>query len=262
MRTLPIALLPLLAVAAVAQDRPATLAGVYRVHKLTLVSSDLPRTERGRIVRAFQGGSYNVDELSERVRFKLRDKGYELVEVGAPQITRVRPAQSACEADVRFAVRTGNQYRLGGITFTGDSVFPSDQLRSQFHVDDGEIFNATEISKGLENLKEFYGAAGYANFGAIPKPIYDNSRHTISLDVDIDRGFLVTFGKLFMEGIEPRAGAAQDLLASWRELEGKRYNPHLIKEWLKRNSASWPGAAADQAYISLIYAGSPSVSNV
>ncbi len=231
MRTLPIALLPLLAVAAVAQDRPATLAGVYRVHKLTLVSSDLPRTERGRIVRAFQGGSYNVDELSERVRFKLRDKGYELVEVGAPQITRVRPAQSACEADVRFAVRTGNQYRLGGITFTGDSVFPSDQLRSQFHVDDGEIFNATEISNGLENLKEFYGAAGYANFGAIPNTHLRQLPPHHQPHVDIDRGFLVTFGKLFMEGIEPRAGAAQELLASWRELEGKRYIPHLIKEW-------------------------------
>ena len=189
MRTLPIALLPLLAVAAIAQDRPAPLAGVYRVHKLTLVSSDLPRTERDRIVRAFQGGTYNVDELSERVRSKLRDKGYELVEVDAPQITRVRPAQSACDADVRFAVRTGNQYRLGGITFTGDSVFSTDQLRAQFHVEDGAIFNATDIGKGLENLKELYGTEGYANFGAIPKLQYDMAHHIISLTVDIDRGF-------------------------------------------------------------------------
>ncbi len=203
MRTLPIALLPLLVIAAIAQDRPATLAGVYRVHKLTLVSSDLPRTERGRIVHAFQGGTYNVDELSERVRFKLRDKGYELVEVGTPQITRVRPTQSACEADVSFAVRTGNQYRLGGITFTGDSVFSTDQLRAQFHVDDGAIFNTTEIAKGLENLKELYGTEGYANFGAIPTQQYDKSRHTISLAVDIDRGFPVTFGKLFWKASNP-----------------------------------------------------------
>jgi hypothetical protein len=259
MRTLPIALLPLLAVAAIAQDRPATLAGVYRVHRLTLVSSDLSRAERDRIVRAFQGGTYNVDALSERVRSRLRDKGYVLVEVGAPQITRVR---SVCDADVRFSVRTGDQYRLGGIIFTGDSVFSTDQLRAQFHVDDGAIFNATEIGKGLENLKELYGTEGYANFGAIPTPQYDKSRHTISLTVDIDQGFQVTFGKLFLDGIEPRAGAAQQLLASWKELEGKRYNPHLIKEWLMRNSALRSDASAEQAHLVPIDSGSAFVFNM
>jgi outer membrane translocation and assembly module TamA len=263
MRILPsVALLPLLAVTAVAQDLHSTRPRVYRIHKLTLVSSDLPGTERDRIVRAFQGGTYNVDGLSERVRFKLRDKGYALVEVGAPQITRVRTRQSACDADVRFAVRTGDQYRFDEITFTGNSVFSSDQLQAQFVLQHGAIFNATAIGKGLENLKELYGTEGYANFGAIPKLQFDMARHMISLTIDIDEGRPADFGKLLMEGIEPRAGAAEDLLASWKELEGKRYNPHLVKGWLKRNSASWPGAAAEQAYITPFDSGSPSVFNV
>ena len=260
MRMFPtVALLSLLAVATGAQDQPTTLPGVYRIDKLTLVSSDLPGTERDRIVRAFQGGTYNVDALSERVRYKLRDKGYELVVVGAPQITHVRPARPACDADVLLAVRTGDQYRLGEITFTGNSVFSSDQLRGQFPLQDGAIFKATAIGKGLENIKVLYGTEGYANFGAIPKLQFDMGSHTISLVIDIDQGRPATFGKLFMEGIEPRAGAAQDLLASWKVLEGKRYNPHLLEEWLKRNEASWPDAAATQAFMVPIYSGSPSV---
>ncbi|MGA7245654.1 MAG: POTRA domain-containing protein [Terracidiphilus sp.] len=231
-----IALLPLLAVAASAQSQPVPRPDVYRIHKLILESTDLSRTQRDAIIHALQGGTYDLDELSERIRFKFRETGYESVEVGEARIIRLH----VCDADVSYAVHRGSQYRLAGITFTldpGKSVFTAAQLRSQFHLEDGAVFNTTEIGKGLENLKDLYGSAGYANFGAIPKPIYDNSRHTISLAIDIDQGFPVTFGKLFMEGIEPRAGAAQQLLASWKELEGKRYNSQLLREWLKNNSA-------------------------
>jgi outer membrane protein insertion porin family len=191
-------------------------------------------------VHAFQGGTYNLDELAERVRSKLRDSGYALAEVTVPKIVQPHHAQYPCDADVTFAIHTGDQYRLGGITSSvdpGQPVFTAAKLRGQFHVEDGAVFNATEIGKGLENLKDLYGSAGYPYFGAIPKPIYDNSRHIISLAVDIDQGFPVIFGKLFMEGIEPRAGAAQQLLASWKELEGQRYNSQLLREWLKSNSA-------------------------
>ena len=259
------ALIPLLLVAAVAQDRPAMPPGVYRIHKLTLISNDLPGTERDRIARAFQGGTYNVDELAERIRFRLRDTGYALSEVGVPQITRVRPAQSACNADVRFAVQTGAQYRFGGITFTagpGDSVFASAQLRAQFPLEDGAIFNATAIGKGLEKLKDLYGSAGYANFGAIPKPDYDKTRHIVRLTIDMDQGRTVNFGKLLFEGIEPRAGVAQAMLAAWEELQGKRYNSQLLREWLKTNSALWPSDTAKQVFTSYVASADPGTLNV
>jgi outer membrane protein assembly factor BamA len=42
--------------------------------------------------------------------------------------------------------------------------------------------------KGLENLKKAYGQSGYINFGAIPKPSFDDVKKTVSLDIDIDEG--------------------------------------------------------------------------
>lgn len=203
-------------------------------------------------MRAFRGGTYNLDELAERIRFKFRDAGYELAKVDEPQITDVHPAQSACEADVTIRVHAGAQYRLAGITFSvhpDQPVFTAAQLRSQFPLDDGTIFSAGKIGNGLDKLKDLYGASGYANFGAIPKPVYDNARHTISLAIDIDQGRPVTFGRLLMEGVEPRAGVAKELIASWTELEGRLYNPKLLKEWLKKNSAAWPPETVSQAHI-------------
>ena len=46
-------------------------------------------------------------------------------------------------------------------------------LRAQFNLKDGDWFNATLIGKGLDNLQEAYGQTGYINFGAIPKPVFD-----------------------------------------------------------------------------------------
>jgi hypothetical protein len=231
-------LLPLLVATAAAQNRSADLSGTYRIHKLSLVSADLPKTERDYILHAFQGGTYDLDELSERVRSKLRDSGYAMVEVGPAQIIPIHRAPSARDADVSYSVNAGHRYRLSEITFEGGTIFPESQLRGQFDLQDGAIFTATKIGKGLESLKDLYGTAGYANFGAIPKPIYDQTHYTVALVIDIDQGRHVKFGKLFMEGIEPRAGAAQELLTSWKELEGKCYNSRLLKEWLKKNSVS------------------------
>lgn len=244
-----IALPPLLAVALIAQTRLAIPSGVYRIHKLTLVSTDLPRAQEHTIVVAFQGGTYDLDELAERIRQKLRDSGYAFTEVGAPQVTRRRSVESACEADVRYSVHTGDQYRLGQITFTGGTVFTADQLRAQFESQDGAIFNATEIGKGLERLKNLYASAGYINFGAIPKPVYDNTRRTVTILIDIDQGLSFKFGTLFFEGIEPRAGIANMLLASWRNVEGKVYSPQILSDWLKSTASDWPPGTMQTAQL-------------
>lgn len=228
-------------------------ANVYRIHKLILTSPDLPTVERQAIIHAFQGGTYKLDELAERIRERARDSGYANVEVDVAEITHLHSTSSTCSADVSYSVHAGSQYRLGEITFhvrPGEPVFSSTRLRAQFPIQSGGIFSAQKIADGLNNLRDLYFSTGYPLFSAIPKDIYDNARQTITLDIDIDQGFLVSFGKLTLEGVEPRAGVSGKLLTSWKEIEGKPYNPQLLKDWLKRSEASWPPEAAAHVYIS------------
>jgi hypothetical protein len=230
------------------------MSGFYRIHKLILTSTDLPTIERHAIIHAFQNGIYNPDELAERIRFKVRDQGYPLAEVVVAQIT-LHSAPHACTADVRYSVHSGSRYRLGEIKFhvdPGEPAFSSTQLRAQFPIQNGAMFSSQKIADGLNNLRDLYGSAGYANFGAIPKATYDDAHHIFTLNIDVDQGIPVSFGKLLMEGVEPRAGVAQQLLTSWKEIEGKRYNLRLLNGWLKRSEASWPPEAAAQAHISAV----------
>jgi outer membrane protein insertion porin family len=142
--------------------------------------------------------SSKLEEDSERVRQAYRDRGYYNTAVEEPK-TQIRDEgglnfltfqpRRGKRVDIVIPIEEGDRYRLGTITFTGNKAVTNVKaLRGTFAVKDGEFFNATLIGKGLENLKKAYGQLGYINFGAIPKPVFDEQKKTVSLVVDIDEG--------------------------------------------------------------------------
>jgi outer membrane protein insertion porin family len=139
-----------------------------------------------------------LEEDSERVRQAYRDKGYANAAVEEPK-TQIRDEgglnfftfrpNKGKRIDILMPIEEGARYRLGAITFTGNKAVKNVKaLRSTFPMKDGDWFNATGMQKGLEALKKAYGQLGYINFGAIPKPSYDEAKKTVSWDIDIDEG--------------------------------------------------------------------------
>src|SRR4051812_31670731 len=143
--------------------------------------------------------SSKLEEDSERVRQAYRDRGYYAAAVEEPQ-TQIRDQgglnwftfrpNKGKRIDILMPIEEGERYRLGSITFSGNKAINNEKaLRAQFAIKDGDWFNATVISKGLENLKKAYGQLGFINFGAIPKPVFDEKKKdTVSLQVDVDEG--------------------------------------------------------------------------
>jgi outer membrane protein insertion porin family len=139
-----------------------------------------------------------LEEDSERVRQAYRDKGYYNAAVEEPK-TQIRdegglnwftfrPSKGK-RIDILMPIEEGERVHLGSITFTGNKAVANVKaLRSTFAVKDGDWFNATLVGKGLDNLKKAYGQLGYINFGAIPKPTYDEAKKVVNLSIDIDEG--------------------------------------------------------------------------
>ncbi len=151
-----------------------------------------------------------LEEDTERVRQAYRDKGYYNTAIEEPR-TQIRDESGlnwftfrpnkGKRIDILMPVEEGDRYRLGTITFTGNKAIANTKaLRAQFAVKDGDWFNATLMAKGLENLKKAYGAAGYINFGAIPKPSFDDQKKTVSLDIDIDEGKQFSVSRIEFQG--------------------------------------------------------------
>jgi outer membrane protein insertion porin family len=139
-----------------------------------------------------------LDEDTERVRQAYRDKGYfkaltsepttNVRDAGGLNFFTLRPSTGK-RIDILMPVEEGERYKLGGITFTGNKAVTNLRvLRAQFAQKDGEYFNATMFSKGLEQLRKAYGELGYINFVGTPTPRIDEAKKLVYLDIDIDEG--------------------------------------------------------------------------
>jgi outer membrane protein insertion porin family len=139
-----------------------------------------------------------LDEDTERVRQAYRDRGYFKALTSEPT-THVRDAgginpftlrpSTGKRIDILMPVEEGSRYKLGGITFTGNTHITNNKaLRAQFAQKDGEYFNATLFGKGLDQLRKAYSTQGYINFVGTPVPRVDEAKKLIYLDIDIDEG--------------------------------------------------------------------------
>ncbi len=190
--------------------------------------------------KTFDAGK--LEEDTERVRQAYRDKGYYNAAVEEPK-TQIRDEgglnwftfrpNKGKRIDILMPIEEGARYRLGTITFTGNKAVTNEKaLRATFAVKDGDWFNATLISKGLENLKKAYGQLGYINFGAIPRPQFDDQKKTVSLVIDIDEG-----KPFYVSRIEFQGNTITRDRVIRRELmldEGQVYNSQLWEYSLLR----------------------------
>jgi outer membrane protein assembly factor BamA len=238
---------------ALAQPSSSVVLGLgpkIRIHRLTIDATNLPSEDREQITHLFEHRIFEgklqefEDELQERIRNAFRDLGYFKARVDEPKLSVLRQTQRAADIDFSVKVDQGVQYRLGDIRFVKATVFPADRIRPVFQLQPGDLFNVTAFSKGLDQLRNLYATEGYINCVANPMPQINESHRTIDLVLDIDEGKPYDFGRLFLDATEPHAGAYKALMESWKTLQGKRYNPLLLKQWLVANASAWPGAAA------------------
>jgi outer membrane protein insertion porin family len=183
-----------------------------------------------------------LEEDSERVRQAYRQRGYANAAIEQPK-TQIRDQgglnwftfrpNKGKRIDIGMTVEEGQRYRLGTITFTGNKQITNTRaLRGTFPIKDGDWFNVIEVQKGLENLKKAYGGLGYINFGAIPKPTYDDQKKTVSFDIDIDEG-----KQFYVSRIEFQGNTITRDRVIRRELmldEGSVYNSQLWEYSLLR----------------------------
>jgi outer membrane protein insertion porin family len=177
-----------------------------------------------------------LDEDAERVRQAYRERGYFKAVTDEPK-TKIRDTTgfnpftfkttTGKRIDLLMPVEEGERYKLGGITFKGNKAIQNVRaLRAQFANKDGEYFNASVFSKGLQQLQKAYGAQGYINFTGSPTPRFDDAKHLIYLDIDIDEGKPYYISRIEFTGntITRDKVIRRELLVE----EGQVYNSQLV----------------------------------
>lgn len=213
-----------------------------QIRKLLIESPTLPDADRRQVIREFQHHTYYQHEISIRIQYALRNRGYAFAVVDEPTFSHTTANWGEKIANVTVKVNEGERYRLGSIEFLGTKLFPANRLRNLFPLQDGDLFNASKFGIGLQNLQNLYLAAGYAQVAVVPTMERNEQSHTVDLTLDVQQGFQYYFGHLILDGLEPHAGAGQSLLNSWKSLQGKQYSPSLLQQWLVANRSDWQAA--------------------
>jgi outer membrane protein insertion porin family len=177
-----------------------------------------------------------LDEDAERVRAAYGDRGYFKAITEEPK-THIRDTTgfnpftfhttTGKRIDLLMPVEEGERYKLGGITFKGNKAVQNVRiLRAQFANKDGEWFNKTVFSKGLQQLQKAYGELGYINFVGSPSPRFDEAKHLVYLDIDIEEGkpFYVSRIEFTGNTITRDKVIRRELLIE----EGQVYNARLV----------------------------------
>ena|SRR5271166_246218 len=238
-------LLCILLVGACAGAQTATPDPDITVRRLTLtiVTNRLPSDARQQIVQDIESRTHkraDLEEIAERVQYACQVRGFFKAEVGRPSVTVVGGTPQKEVVDISLAVSEGEQYRLKDISFTREKAFSAEELRAEFHIVDGDIFNTEEIRQGLDALRKLYQSKGYVNFTPVPNTQADDAAHTISLVVEADEGAQFRIGRLILDGPEPKPGAGAKLLENWKMYEGQLYDYRIPEKFLEENAALLP----------------------
>src|SRR6202789_1837165 len=188
-----------IAIGCPAQDAAKSPDSTVHVRKLTLTASDLPSADWRPLAASLEGSNYSGEELQERIQQKLRDQGYYFAHTENPQLTNVHREGSTNSADVSVTIEAGNQFTMGEISFKGATQFKKEQLRSQFPIAAGSVFNASVLSAGLEKLKSMYEAEGFADVGAVPAIAVNDEHRVIDVTVEVEEGYPYLFGQLTLD---------------------------------------------------------------
>ena len=158
-----------------------------------------PSEVRNRILTAWKDREYDSSQelidsvVKDGIRGDFQDRGYFKAVVQDPVSRALGSTGAKQQVLVVVSVVEGPQFRLGTLTLQSSTpsralAIPVATLRAQFHMQDGSLFNVSEIRASLKRIAELYGTRGYADAKIEPDTRIDDSSQRIDLIIHITEG--------------------------------------------------------------------------
>jgi outer membrane protein insertion porin family len=181
-------------------------------------------------------GTYNeakYGEDAQNVEDYYRNHGYVNARVGQPVLRALDQSVDGHTrwVQLRIPVTEGEKYRLGTLTFAGNALVTSEQLRGLVKLKDGDWYTQGAIRDGLNKARELYGAAGYMEFVALPEltPIAPT---TMDVVIRVNEGPRYYVNRITFTGNTLTRDAV--IRRELRLVEGGVFNTAALKDSVRR----------------------------
>jgi outer membrane protein assembly factor BamA len=105
------------------------------------------------------------------------------------------------EVLVLAPIEPGPAYTFSHITWSGNSVIPSDELEKFVALMPGQVANGNRIELTWEHVRNAYGKLGYLDVNLVPTPAYDDKNASVSYAVSVEDGPQYHMGGLVLTGL-------------------------------------------------------------
>lgn len=158
-------------------------------------------TQEGGLFSGLSGsGTYKQDAFEQDVQlisFLYFNKGYVQAKVSRPEVT-VTPDKKGIFISIR--VEEGMQFNTGDVSFSGDLLFPTEELMEAASIDESEIFVYETVQADIRAFTAKYGDLGYAYTNVIPRTFIREEERKVDIVYEFDKGKKVYFGTINVVG--------------------------------------------------------------
>lgn len=99
-----------------------------------------------------------------------------------------------------YDLEAGGRYRLGSVSFVGNTVVSSEDLRAAFALPDGTWFRRTDVGRAVERARRAISNQGYARCRISQERRVDLDARTVHLTLRFDEGRLYRIGRVDIRG--------------------------------------------------------------
>lgn len=165
------------------------------------LKSVMAETKEGNLM-SFISGSGNFKESAfkidlQRLTYWYLDHGYVKFRFENPVVT---VSDDKKFLYITIYVEEGDPYRIGKVDFSGDLLFPKEELKENLLLTEGKLFTVTERNQDIQRLTEKYQDLGYAFVNVIPNIQMRDDAKEMDVDYRFEKGNLVYFGEINILG--------------------------------------------------------------
>jgi len=165
------------------------------------LKSILGETREGSVFSFLSGaGSFKESAFKQdlqRLTYWYLENGYVKFKYENPVVT---VSEDRRWVYITLYVDEGEQYKMGSLDFSGDLLFPKEELSELLTLRENETFSISKRNQDIQSLSEKVQDLGYAFVNVIPKMNVKDETKTVDIDYSFEKGNLVYFGEINVVG--------------------------------------------------------------
>lgn len=229
----------------VGKQPPSARQKVYVVKVSYDGGGGLPESVKAQLTRHMEATHLDAvpgwpSYYGERLEQALQNDGYYKAVV-RPHVGVISSGSMGEQVWLTFHITEGLQYRVEQVQLVHPHVFPIAELRNQFPLQGGDIFDMSKLRVGIAALTALYEAHGYINCVVTPDIHADGAHKLVSIILQFDEGHQFKVGSVRILGLGHQA-STHGLRLEMKP--GMVFTRKLARDFFKLNKSLLPAGAS------------------